>query len=289
MRKWYHKGNERVRLEEGELIPDGFERGYGPRGTSWNKGLKASDDERVRKNAEKCHQTRKTNNNYHAWNKGLTKETDSRIKGLSGELNPMYGKHREAWNKGLTKETSESLRKMSNTKLGHAAWNKGLTKETDERMNKLSIIGRSRETKYKKVNTMHKNNSFKICDTKAEKEVYEKLLTHFSKGDIIPQYFDKERYPFKCDFYIKSADLFIEVNGNWTHGPHPFNKNNEEDIKTLNEWTEKSKTSKYYKNAVYVWTDLDVRKLNTAKENKLNFIAIYNNIVTNIQGGTLIK
>ena len=213
MKKWYHKGNKRVKLEEGELIPDGFELGYGPRGTSWNKGLKASDDERVRKNVEKCHQTRKTNNNYHAWNKGLTKETDSRVKGLSGELNPMYRKHREAWNKGLTKETSESLMKMSNTKLGHEVWNKGLTKETDERMNKLSIIGKSKEVKSKKINTMHKNNSFKICDTKVEKEVYEKLLTHFSKEDIIPQYFDGERYPFKCDFYIKSVDLFIEVNG----------------------------------------------------------------------------
>lgn len=37
-----------------------------------------------------------------------------------------------------------------------------------------------------------------------------------------------------------------------------------------------AKTSNYYKNAIYTWTDLDVRKVKIAKENNLNFVAIYN-------------
>ena len=89
----------------------------------------------------------------------------------------------------------------------------------------------------------------------------------FPKRENIPE----KRYPFQCDFYVKSQDMFIEVNGNWTHGDHPFDSNNEDDLKTLKEWEEKAKTSKYYQNAIYTWTDLDVRKQNFAKENNLNY------------------
>lgn len=74
----------------------------------------------------------------------------------------------------------------------------------------------------------------------------------FDKDDIIYQYSDKERYPFNCDFYVKSKDLFIEVNYFWTHGTEPFNENNPEHIKKLNEWKEKAKTSKFYNQAIYV-------------------------------------
>ena len=94
-------------------------------------------------------------------------------------------------------------------------------------------------------------------------------------GAIIKQYFDKEQYPFRCDFYIKSEDLFIEVHGNWTHGGRPFDPQDIECQKQLAEWEEKAKTSNYYKNAIYTWTDLDVRKVETAKQNNLNFEVIY--------------
>ena len=100
-------------------------------------------------------------------------------------------------------------------------------------------------------------------------------LENYDKDDIIRQYFDKDRYPYKCDFYIKSEDKFIEVHGNWTHGKHPFDENNKEDIKILELWKEKAKTSDFYKNAIYQWTDLDVRKKKTAENNNLNFEAIY--------------
>ena len=103
--------------------------------------------------------------------------------------------------------------------------------------------------------------------------------TKFSKDDIKRQYKSK-LYPFACDFYIKSLDLYIETNGHWSHGwDHkkclgPFNSNNPEHIKLLNKW--KSKDTKYYRNAIKVWTINDILKYKTAKQNKLNYKVFWN-------------
>ena len=69
--------------------------------------------------------------------------------------------------------------------------------------------------------------------------------------------------------------MFIEVNKHWTHGGHPFNEKDLNDISKLEDWEEKAKISKFYRNAIYVWTDLDIRKQKYAKENNLNYKVIY--------------
>ena len=86
---------------------------------------------------------------------------------------------------------------------------------------------------------------------------------------------DKTRYPFECDFYIISKDLFIEYNGHWTHGRHSFNTNCKDDIELLNQWSKKSISSQFYKNAIEVWTIRDVKKRNTAKQNNLNYLEFF--------------
>lgn len=121
----------------------------------------------------------------------------------------------------------------------------------------------------KKYLTHKKNNSFN--DSKIEIETYNLLLTKFN--DVIHQYKDNERYPFSCDFYIPSLDLFIELNYHWTHGGHLFNNNNTEDLKLIEYW--KSKHTKYYSNAINTWTNLDVRKYKIAKKNNLNYLVFY--------------
>ena len=68
--------------------------------------------------------------------------------------------------------------------------------------------------------------------------------------------------------------FIIEYNGTWTHGGHPFDENNQEDIDKLNLW--KSKNTKYYNNAISTWTNRDIRKRNIAKQNNLNFIELWN-------------
>lgn len=104
--------------------------------------------------------------------------------------------------------------------------------------------------------------------------MYHDLCLQYGKENVLHPYRD-ERYPFNCDFYIISEDLFIEYNGTWTHGGHPFDPMDLDDIYKLEQWEEKAKTSPYYKNAIYTWTDLDVRKQKIAKENNLNYIVIY--------------
>ena len=44
----------------------------------------------------------------------------------------------------------------------------------------------------------------------------------------------------------------------------------------LNKWKEKAKTSKFYSNAIVVWTKLDVQKRTIALKNNLKYYVIYN-------------
>ena len=112
-----------------------------------------------------------------------------------------------------------------------------------------------------------------ITSSNVEDLFYKKLLEVFDVSDIIRQYKDN-RYPFHCDFYIKSLDLFIELNLIWTHGGHPFT-NSEQDKLKLEYWQKRAKTSKYYQDAIKTWTERDVNKLKFAKENNLNYIVFY--------------
>lgn len=120
--------------------------------------------------------------------------------------------------------------------------------------------------------TKKQNNSFNI--SKPEEDYYQYLLTQYEKDDVIRQYME-DRYPYNCDFYIISEDLFIECNYSWTHGFKQFDENNKKDLELLSMWKSKSNGNDYYANAIYTWTDLDVRKRKIAKENNLNIKFIY--------------
>ena len=78
--------------------------------------------------------------------------------------------------------------------------------------------------------------------------------------------------------------MFIELNYHWTHGKHPFDENNEDDLKILEKLKQLSKKSDFVKTAVYVWTELDKRKIQTAKSNHLNFKFIYDKEIYNADG-----
>ena len=217
---------------------------------------------------------------------GYSRESYSKFQSntQSGSNHPNYGKHRSEdtkkkisqsnLGKKFSKEHREKLsiatknRDWSNFHPNHKGKNNprygvSYTMSEDKKKSFLS----------KRYDTMMKNNSFnKSC---AEESYYEYLLSLYDKDDILRQYKSIE-YPFMCDFYIKSEDRYIECNFNWTHGPHPFNKDNLEDIKLLEQWKAKTTGKDYYSNAIYVWTDLDVRKRQIASQNNLNIEFIYN-------------
>ena len=126
------------------------------------------------------------------------------------------------------------------------------------------------EIRDKVYETKKENGTFNIS---AKETKITELFTKFF-DDIITQY-KNDLYPWSCDFYIKSLNLYIEFQGSWTHGGMPYIEDNDICKKQLNIWTEKSKTSQYYKNAIETWTIRDVNKRETAKKNNLNYIELW--------------
>lgn len=111
--------------------------------------------------------------------------------------------------------------------------------------------------------------------SKPEEEMYLELCNEYGENDVYRNYNKDPRYPFHCDFYIKSEDLFIELNAFFTHGPHPFNPLNEDDIELVNKWKRLTNGNDLYSEAVRIWTINDPLKLKTAVEEGLNYVTIY--------------
>ena len=88
-------------------------------------------------------------------------------------------------------------------------------------------------------------------------------------------------YPFNCDFYFPDNDLYLEINAHWTHGGHPFDRTNKDDLLLLEQW--KKKNNKYYDIAINTWTVRDVLKRETAKKNNLNYLEFFTNNINEIK------
>ena len=225
--------------------------------------------------------------NKPSWNKGLTKNTDKRVakyaktkegikfsdnhkKALSevkkGKVSPRKGK----------KLNNETKLKISISKKGTIPWIKGKhhTKETIEKLKKIktgkkySLEQRVEMTK-KRLETRKKNGT--MTYSKPEHQINQLLKEKFE--DVICQY-KSEKYPFNCDFYIPSRDLYIEFQGHWTHGNHPFSES-VEDLETLNKWKIRSSNSNAYLHGIDVWTKRDPLKRKIAKENNLNWLEFF--------------
>lgn len=124
--------------------------------------------------------------------------------------------------------------------------------------------------------TKKKNHT--VNSSKSEQRVNEMLIARFGKSDVIHQYKHDIRYPFICDFYIVSLDLFIELNAHWSHGGHWFGMCSDDFIK-LSQWQQKvdQKHSFYYEAAIHTWTVRDVKKRQTAIKNNLNYVVFWKN------------
>ena len=113
--------------------------------------------------------------------------------------------------------------------------------------------------------------------SKPEEDMYVLLVNKFGINDVERQY-KSVKYPFHCDFYIKSLDLYIELNATWLHGKHWFDSSNECDLQMLDFWRNKVKQGhKFYNVAIDVWTVRDIKKRMAAIENNLNYVVFWNN------------
>lgn len=120
------------------------------------------------------------------------------------------------------------------------------------------------------------------CSSSApEDQMYKDLIEVFGKDMVKRNYNKDSRYPFYCDFYIISQDIFIELNGTWFHGSHFFDNSNEEDICQLKLWEAKAEEGHpAYEDAIYRWTVADPLKRKVAKENDINYLVFWDNDLT---------
>ena len=84
-----------------------------------------------------------------------------------------------------------------------------------------------------------------------------------------------------CDFYIPEIDTWIEMQGFVTHGPEQFNENNIEHLEKVSILKQKNMAHKtpnknLYFEIIKCWTEVDVKKRNTAKCNNLNYKEFWN-------------
>lgn len=122
------------------------------------------------------------------------------------------------------------------------------------------------------------------------------LQSIFGEDDVVYNEIIDDRYPYHVDFYIKSRDLFIELNGDVTHGNKWFDDNDEYDKKKLDSYlinmerieSESGKKSKYGA-IIRTWTVTDVMKRNIAKENNLNYLVFWDGSCSFIKGERVAK
>lgn len=255
--------------------------------TAWNKGLTKDTDERVKKISNSkvgILRNEVTKQKLSNANRGKKLSAETKLKISQSKKGHTVSQETKDKISNTLKghEVSESTRKKIGLKSNGRTWTEQQKSNhsirlkgrimSEKQKKHLSDLHKSKEFQIKLNNTKRNNNTFNTSN--AEEQYYLYLVSVYGKENIIRQYRD-DRYPFSCDFYIKSEDKFIELNLHWTHGGHPYNKNCQQDAERKLFLELKSKTSNYYKNALYVWTDLDVRKQNIAKANHLNYEVIY--------------
>lgn len=124
-----------------------------------------------------------------------------------------------------------------------------------------------------------RNKNIQSGTSEKEKELLEYLKTKYS--DIVSPYTSDE-YPHKCDFFIPSKNLYIEFQGSQFHHHHPFDPNNEQDVKELerlklcaeNKKLENGQRNQF-EGMIIQWTVRDPERRKEVKEKGLNWIEIW--------------
>lgn len=130
------------------------------------------------------------------------------------------------------------------------------------------------EVKNKVLSSKLKNKTFNTSN------IEEKFANYLTTNNIhFKRQYKSSVYPFNCDFYFPDYDLYLEIQGSWVHGGHPFDSNNVDDISVLEYW--KNKKTAFYNTAINTWTVRDVLKREIAKNNNLNYLEMFTNKIDN--------
>lgn len=136
-------------------------------------------------------------------------------------------------------------------------------KETNLKKYGVEYVSQSDEIKEKIQKTYKKHSSYKT--SLQENIIYELLSVYYS--DLI-HFYKSDIYPYNCDLYIPTLDLYIECNFHISHYIHHYDEY--KDTETLHQLQDKN-----YNDIIKIWTIKDPQKYNTAQNNKLNYLVIY--------------
>lgn len=298
-KKWFNNGLQEIQISDGSLVPEGFKKGRLPKPKEIDKLISIVSKEDLfrfyilennsfQDTFEHYNITRRHLRqllNYYDISKGkhqkaafkITRSHENYVAGgkKSAETQKQNWKEksdeeREQWSqKQSAAHKTEKYRKIKSEQ--NTQYWQSLSKEERERQNKLrSETGKKtwsnpelkayQQQRMSEERAKRTGNRFR---TIAEEKIYNRLLADYP--DVKYEYYD-ERYPYNCDFYIRSLDLFIEYQGYPSHGTRPYDVNDpksvEESYKMYGEW-------------LVNYTQTDVKKHETAKNNNLNFIRIY--------------
>lgn len=254
---WVTDGHTDILLKECLPLPEGFRYGQ-------------SDAFRLKNSIS----------NKRRWQNTSVEENQDRSLKISRSIKKIWdslpedARQQRELHKMLTRSNwSEEEKNLYCQKMSKAAKENRATISKEE-YRRRSVLG----TKTKKENgTFHVSSYEDIC--------YKELCNVYGTDDIICQYHSDNRYPFSCDFYIKSLDLFIELNIHPSHGEHLFDENNKEDSKLLEQL--KIENSNWSNMIVDVWYRRDVEKYNYVIKNNLNCKFIYssdfNDFINNVK------
>lgn len=159
------------------------------------------------------------------------------------------------------KELSRTLsvmrawRNMSDEKKRDIARKKALS----DKINSPDAIKKANQTK-------RQNGTYK--HSKSEDLFYRKLCCVFGVEDVIRQ-FASDLYPFACDFYIKSKDLYIEYQGHYTHGSKPYLCCDDIERSCISEAFETHKTDSA------TWLVRDTNKIRSALSGGITLLLVY--------------
>lgn len=299
--KWYNNGDKEIQVSSDEKIPTGYIRGRLPREKKVDRLKLIISKETLYKDYIVDNTSFKdllvkygfSNSDlrvlisYYGFKKDLKQAAKNNKYSRPHDVSVMVGKKSSETQKNKWKEKSDEEKLEWSAKCKEAQ--SKVTYETKKQKtqkylalkNSLSSedweeINKKRSLSVKKCwenngdaicakmkATEKENRKNRLCRSVAEQKVFDLLSVIYP--DVIYDVRVDDRYPYYCDFYIPSKDLFIELNAHPSHGRLPI------------KYLDVDEYSKYPQK----WTDVfyrrDVEKQEKAKKNNLNYLMIYPN------------
>ena len=207
------------------------------------------------------------------WNNSVWADPDKSAK-RKKNMKKRWDKRKAEWTEEERQEFSEKASKRA-----HDAWERKSEEEKEQFRQKQRDAWerKSEEEKaawWNSVVTAKEEKGIPLFPTRnseQETEVYEYLKSLYP---LSKRWYNKDpRYDkYECDIYVPEKDAFIECQFFKTHGKHPYDPTNKDDI----EFAEKLKQDSFCHYDYKTFTIRDPHKRKITKERNINFYEMWN-------------